>query len=262
MNFMSELHPVLGGLIATLFTYAVTALGASLVFFFNKVSKTLIDIMLGFSAGVMIAASFWSLLAPAIDIAARLGKNAALTVSAGFLCGGLFVIAADVLMSKADKMKNAEKKTKRSVLLCAAVTLHNVPEGLAVGVAFGSLASGEPGVSLTAAVMLALGIGIQNFPEGACVAMPLYVSGKSKMKSFMIGQASGAVEPFAGVLGALFASAANEALPAALSFSGGAMIAVVCSELIPEAFEGNKFAAEAGILSGFIVMMALDVALG
>ncbi|MBQ3870881.1 MAG: ZIP family metal transporter [Clostridia bacterium] len=262
MDFMSELPPVIGGLFATLFTYAVTALGASLVFFFNKVNKTMIDSMLGFSAGVMIAASYWSLLSPAIDIAVRLGKNAALTVSVGFLFGGAFVMAADVLMSKAEKMKKTEKSAKRSVLLCAAVTLHNVPEGLAVGVAFGSLSSGEPGVSLTAAVMLAVGIGIQNFPEGACVSMPLYISGKSKWRSFMIGQASGAVEPAAGVLGALFASAASEALPAALSFSGGAMIAVVCSELIPEAFSGNKRAAEVGILSGFIVMMALDVALG
>ena len=262
MKFFTELHPVLQGFIATLFTYAVTALGAALVFFFKKVSKTLIDVMLGFAAGVMIAASFWSLLAPAIELSAKLGKNAAFTAAAGFLSGGLFVMAADILMTKANKGKNTDRKARRSVLLAAAVTIHNIPEGLAVGVAFGSAACGETGVSLTAAAMLALGIGIQNFPEGVCVAMPLYVSGKSKWKSFAAGQASGLVEPVAGVLGALFAVAANEALPAALSFSGGAMIAAVCSELIPEAFEGNKLVAEAGILAGFTVMMVLDVALG
>ena len=262
MKFFSGLHPVLQGLIATLFTYAVTALGASLVFFFKKVSKTLIDVMLGFAAGVMIAASYWSLLAPAIELSGKLGKNAAFTVSVGFLCGGLFVMAADILMNKADKQKNKERSKRRSALLAAAVTIHNIPEGLAVGVAFGSAACGEAGVSLTAALMLALGIGIQNFTEGVCVAMPMYVSGKSKFESFMAGQASGLVEPVAGVLGALFAVAVNRALPFALSFSGGAMIAVVCSELIPEAFEGNKLVAEAGILAGFTVMMVLDVALG
>ena len=259
MEYFSRLHPVVQGLAATLFTYGVTALGASLVFFFKKVNKGLIDTMLGFAAGVMTAASFFSLLKPSVELSVKLGYNGWLINGFGFMTGGLFVVLSDVLMSQYDKNKKTDDKLRRAALFTAAVTMHNIPEGLAVGVAFGSVALGAP---LTGAVMLAVGIGLQNFPEGLCVSMPLYLSGKSRAKSFFIGQASGIVEPFAGVLGALFAVTAQALLPIALSFSAGAMISVVCSELIPEAFEGNKRLAQFGVIAGFTVMMTLDIALG
>ena len=259
MDFFMRLHPVLQGLLATLFTYAVTALGAALVFFIKKVNRTLIDLMLGFAAGVMIAACFWSLLQPSVELSLALGYNAWLINALGFLSGGAFVMLADLLMSKAKMFNSADSKFKRIALFAAAVTMHNIPEGLAVGVAFGSI---PLGASATGAVMLALGIGLQNFPEGLCVSMPLYLSGKSKAKSFFAGQASGLVEPVAGVLGALFAVAAKSLLPLALSFSAGAMIAVVCAEIVPEAFEAGKRPAQIGILIGFTVMMILDIALG
>lgn len=259
MQSFASLHPVIQGLLATLFTYAVTAAGASLVFFFKKINQILIDSMLGFSAGVMIAASFWSLLSPAEELSIQLGYKAWLVNAAGFAAGGVFVMVSDILLSKAEKFREADSSFKRSLMLAAAVTAHNIPEGLAVGVAFGSVAAG--GATLTGAVMLAVGIGLQNFPEGLCVSMPLYLSGKSKMKSFLAGQASGLVEPVAGVLGAMSAVAAKSLLPIALSFSGGAMIAVVCAELIPQAFEGNKLTAQIGVLTGFAVMMILDIAL-
>lgn len=260
MHTFQSLHPVLQGLLATLFTYAVTALGASLVFFFKKINQTLIDSMLGFSAGVMIAASFWSLLSPAEELSTELGYSAWLVCAAGFTAGGVFVMVSDILLTKAKKFKEADGGFKRSLMLAAAVTAHNIPEGLAVGVAFGSAAGGS--ATLISAVMLAVGIGLQNFPEGLCVSMPLYLSGKSKFKSFLCGQASGLVEPVAGAIGAAFAVTARSLLPVALSFSGGAMIAVVCAELIPQAFEGKKLTAEIGVLSGFAVMMILDIALG
>ena len=260
MQSFESLHPVLQGFLATLFTYAVTALGASLVFFFKRINRTLIDSMLGFSAGVMIAASFWSLLSPAEELSCQLGYSAWLVNAVGFIAGGVFVMISDILLTKAGRFKNENSSLKRSVMLAVAVTMHNIPEGLAVGIAFGSVAAG--GATLTGAVMLAVGIALQNFPEGLCVSMPLYLSGKSKMKSFLSGQASGLVEPVAGVLGAVFAVTSMSLLPFALSFSGGAMIAVVCAELIPEAFEGNKLTAQIGVMSGFAVMMILDIALG
>ncbi|MBR6921715.1 MAG: ZIP family metal transporter [Clostridia bacterium] len=260
MHSFENLHPVLQGLLATLFTYAVTAAGASLVFFFKRINQVLIDSMLGFSAGVMIAASFWSLLSPAEELSVQLGYSAWFVNAAGFIAGGVFVMISDILLTKAKKFREAEDSFKRSLMLAAAVTAHNIPEGLAVGVAFGSAAGG--GATLTGAIMLAVGIGLQNFPEGLCVSMPLYLSGKSKAKSFFAGQASGIVEPVAGTLGAMFAVTARSLLPYALSFSGGAMIAVVCAELIPAAFEGNKLTAQIGVLSGFAVMMILDIALG
>ena len=260
MHVFESLHPVLQGLLATVFTYAVTAAGASLVFFFKKINRTLIDSMLGFSAGVMIAASFWSLLSPAEELSYQLGYSAWLVNAIGFISGGVFVMIADIMLSKAEKFRAADNSFKRSAMLAVAVTMHNIPEGLAVGVAFGSIAFG--GATLTGAVMLAVGIGLQNFPEGLCVSMPLYLSGKSKFKSFLYGQASGLVEPVAGVLGAVFAVTAKSLLPFALSFSGGAMIAVVCAELIPEAFAGSKLTAQIGVLTGFAVMMILDIALG
>jgi ZIP family zinc transporter len=218
--------------------------------------------MMGFAAGVMIAASFWSLLSPAIELSIELNGNAWLTSSAGFMSGGIFVIGSDIILSKAALIQSKGTSLKRVILLTSAVTLHNIPEGLAVGVAFGSAALGIEGTSVQSAVMLALGIGLQNFPEGVCVAMPLRREGYTRMKSFLIGQSSGVVEPIAGILGVVFSMTMRNALPLTLSFSAGAMIAVVCSELIPESFKDNKTIASFGVLIGFALMMILDVALG
>jgi len=262
MTWFFELNPILQGLSATLFTYFITALGAGLVFFFKSMNQKVLDLMMGFAAGVMIAASFWSLLAPAIELSTELGGNAWFPAAVGFMFGGAFVIGSDMALSKAALVQSHGTALKRSILLTLAVTLHNIPEGIAVGVAFGSAAIGIEGTSLQGAVMLALGIGLQNFPEGVCVAMPLRRDGASRLKSFVIGQASGAVEPVAGVLGVVFSLTMRSILPLALSFSAGAMIAVVCSELIPESFKDNKTIASFGILFGFAIMMVLDVALG
>ena len=262
MVWFFELNPIMQGLLATLFTYFITALGAGLVFFSKSMNQKTLDLMMGFSAGVMIAASFWSLLAPAIELSTELGGNAWFTSAAGFLSGGAFIIGSDIVLSKAALLRSQGTALKRSILITSAVTLHNIPEGLAVGVAFGCVAMGVEGTSVQGAVMLALGIGLQNFPEGVCVAMPLRRDGCSCIKSFLIGQASGMVEPIAGVLGVLFALTMRGALPLALSFSAGAMIAVVCSELIPESFKDNKTIAAFGVLFGFATMMVLDVALG
>ncbi|MCL2637175.1 MAG: ZIP family metal transporter [Oscillospiraceae bacterium] len=262
MQWFLELNPVLQGLFATLFTYFVTALGAGVVFFFKTMNQKVLDMMLGFAAGVMIAASFWSLLEPAIALADELAVNAWLTAAAGFVSGGVFVIVADILLSRSAVINAKGTTYKRSILLASSVTLHNIPEGLAVGVAFGSVAAGVEGASIMGAVMLAFGIALQNFPEGVCVSMPLYRDGFSRRKSFFIGQASGIVEPVAGVLGVLFALSMRNALPLALSFSAGAMIAVACTELLPEALKENKVIASFGVLFGFAVMMGLDVALG
>ncbi len=263
MPWFLQISPVLQGLLATLFTYFVTALGAGTVFFFKSMNRRALDLMMGFAAGVMIAASFWSLLAPAIELSAALGGNAWLTSATGFMLGGAFVIGSDIVLCRASLAARPDSAAlRRSILLTAAVTLHNIPEGLAVGVAFGSAAIGAEGASAHAAIMLALGIGLQNFPEGVCVAMPLRRDGATRLRSFLVGQASGMVEPAAGVLGVLFALTMRGALPLALSFSAGAMIAVVCSELIPESFRNNKTVAAFGVLFGFAIMMVLDVALG
>lgn len=261
MAWFSALHPVWQGFLATMFTYGITALGALPVFFFKKVNQRLLDMMMGFAAGVMIAASFWSLLSPAIELAAELGRNAWLTAAVGFMAGGAFVTCSDPVLTRLERVRKSGR-LRRSILLTTAMTLHNIPEGLAVGVAFGSAALNIGGANLSGAMMLALGIGLQNFPEGVCVAMPLRSGGASRMRSFMIGQASGLVEPVAGVLGALLTIKARSALPLALTFSAGAMIAVVCSELIPESFRDNRLLASFGVLLGFTVMMVLDVALG
>ncbi|MCL1788979.1 MAG: ZIP family metal transporter [Oscillospiraceae bacterium] len=257
-----ESGPVFQGLIATLFTYFVTALGAAVVFFFKSANQKILDMMMGFAAGVMIAAAFWSLLEPAVDISEKLGLNTWLTVSAGFILGGVFVVAADIFMSKAALFQSKSPTLKRSILLATSVTLHNIPEGLAIGVAFASAAMNIEGASVIGAVMLSVGIAVQNFPEGLCVALPLRREGYSRRRSFFIGQASGFVEPVAGTLGAVFAMTARNALPLVLSFSAGAMISVACVELIPESCRGNKTIVSLGVIGGFALMMALDVALG
>lgn len=257
MNYFYSLNPVIQALLATTFTYFITLLGASLVFFFKRMNQKILDVMMGLAGGIMIAASFWSLILPAIELCEEMGKKPYVIPAIGFLLGGLFIIFSDIILEKCIKI---DEKKKRSILLSSAVTLHNIPEGMAIGVAFGALAISSS--TTLAAVLLALGIGIQNFPEGVCVAMPLRKNGYSRAKSFFLGQASGIVEPIAGVIGALFALSVRSILPYLLTFSAGAMIAVVCSELIPDAFKDNKVLASIGVITGFIIMMTLDVAFG
>lgn len=268
-EMFKNLSPVMQALLATLFTWFLTGLGAAIVFFFKDVNRKVLDSMLGFAAGVMIAASFWSLLAPAIETSESMGIPGWIPAVIGFLAGGFFLRVVDhTLPHIHPALVNSEPegiKTnwQRSVLLVLAVTLHNVPEGLAVGIAFGAVASGIPSASLTGAIALALGIGIQNFPEGAAVSIPLKREGLSNWKSFMYGQSSGIVEPAAGILGALLVMTMRPILPYALSFAAGAMIFVVGEELIPEAnSEGNSHLATGGLMAGFAIMMFLDVALG
>lgn len=263
MDQLLQTNPILLAFLATLFTWFLTFLGAAMVCFFKKLNMTALDITLGFGAGVMIAASFWSLLAPAIEISEELNYIPYLLPGIGFFCGGIFVILADRFL---DKMMAAKPKlnqeSKRSFLLILAVTLHNIPEGLAVGVAFGGLFYNLEQSVLIAAIMLAVGIGVQNFPEGAAVSLPLRREGYSIKKSLFYGQASGIVEPIAGILGALAAVTVKALLPFLLAFSAGAMICVVSSELIPEACKNHKNLASFGVLIGFLLMMILDVALG
>ena len=267
--WFTGLSPVLQALIATLFTWFVTALGAALVFFFKTINRKVLDGMLGFAAGVMIAASYWSLLAPAIEMAEGSNLPAWVPATSGFLMGGLFLYIADKIIPHLhlgfpmDEAEGPKTSWHRSILLVLAITLHNIPEGLAVGVAFGALASDLPSATLAGAVALALGIGIQNFPEGAAVSVPLRREGFSRLKSFWYGQASGIVEPIAGVLGAASVIFIKPILPYALAFAAGAMIYVVVEELIPESqLEKNTDIATMGAMGGFAVMMTLDVALG
>ncbi len=268
MNFFLSLNPVLQGLIATLFTWSVTALGAAVVFFFKDVKKSILNLMLGFGAGVMIAASFWSLLSPAIDLCSELGYNSWAIPALGFILGGLFIVLSDKFLDRYNFENlsrygaKSPKSFKKSILLVLAVTLHNIPEGLAVGVAFGGAALGIPGCTIISAILLAIGIGLQNFPEGAAVSLPLRREGFSLGRSFFYGQASGLVEPIAGVIGVVMAISMRNILPLLLSFSAGAMIGVVSSELIPEACIENKNLTTIGIIVGFVIMMILDVALG
>lgn len=262
-------HPIVQALAATTFTWLVTALGASTVFFTRSVSARLVAVMLGFAAGVMIAASFWSLLAPAIALAEQMGGLAWLPAVTGFLAGGFGLFAIDKILPHLHpglpltQVEGVPSSLKRSTLLVLAITLHNFPEGLAVGVAFGAVASGLPDASLFAAIGLAIGIGLQNFPEGIAVAMPLRAEGISAGRSFWYGQASALVEPVAGVLGAAAVLTMQPLLPYALSFAAGAMFFVVVEELIPESQSGNHGdLATLGALLGFALMMLLDVALG
>ena len=269
MDWLTNLDPVLQALVATLFTWFVTALGAATVFIFKTINKKVLNGMLGFAAGVMIAASFWSLLAPAIAMAEESGMVAWVPAVIGFLTGGLFLWLVDIIMphlhiGPQEEPEGVKTGWKRSVLLVLAITLHNIPEGLAVGVAFGAVASNFPMASLTGAIALALGIGLQNFPEGAAVSVPLRREGLSRFKSFIYGQASGIVEPIAGVLGALAVVVMKPLLPYALSFAAGAMIYVVVEELIPEAQQEKHHSnvGTIGAMLGFATMMLLDVALG
>ncbi len=268
-NALENLNPIVQALLATLFTWGVTALGASAVFLTRTIGRKTLDFMLAFAGGVMIAASFWSLLAPGIEMAESQGKPGWIPALTGFLLGGAFIRCIDLILPHLHieyPIKEAEGiKTswRRSTLLVLAITLHNIPEGLAVGVAFGALKYGLTEASFGAACALALGIGLQNFPEGMAVSVPLRREGMSRLKSFWYGQLSGAVEPIAGVIGAAAVMLVAPLLPYALSFAAGAMIFVVIEEVIPESQrEGNTDLATAGAMLGFAVMMTLDVALG
>ncbi|MBP5243024.1 MAG: ZIP family metal transporter [Clostridia bacterium] len=258
MQWFFGLDSVMQALIASLFTYAMTALGASLVFFSKKINERFLTAMTGAAAGIMIAAAFFSLLLPALEY-----DKSALPVFAvvtlGFLLGGAFIVGSDLFLTKINAL--SQESRKKSALLYSAVTLHNIPEGMAVGVAFASVAAGDV-AGVVSALMLAIGIGVQNFPEGVCVAYPLKTQGYGAFKSFFLSQASGIVEIPAAVFGALAVGVATGLMPWTLSFSAGATIAVVCSELIPECFEKHKITANAGVIFGFALMMLLDVALG
>ena len=267
ISFFENQHPITGAFYATIFTWLMTALGASLVFFVKKLNRMVLDGLLGFTGGVMVAASFWSLLSPGIEMSPGEGFIKVLPVSIGFALGALFIFLLDKILPHIHiNFKDSEGiKTPwhKTTLLVLAITLHNIPEGLAVGVLFGGVSLGLPEATISGAVVLALGIGIQNFPEGVAVSMPMRRLGASRIKSFWYGQLSAIVEPLAAVLGAFAVTFFSPLLPYALSFAAGAMIFVVIEEVIPET-QQDKYTdfATMGFILGFIIMMSLDVALG
>jgi ZIP family zinc transporter len=269
--FFSGLSPIMQGLAGSTFTWLVTALGAAVVFFIKDVRKGFMDTLLGFTAGVMLAASFWSLLNPAIEMAQLTWSHqwAWVPVAIGFLGGAIFLFSLDQLLphlhlnEPIEKSEGVKTNWNKTVLLVLAITLHNIPEGLAVGVAFGAVAEGIPGADLAGAIALTIGIGIQDFPEGLAVALPLRRFGMSRTKSFLWGQMSGIVEPIAAVAGVAVVMMAQSILPYALAFAAGAMIYVVVEEVIPESqSNGHNDRATLGLMFGFVIMMALDVGLG
>lgn len=269
VGFLHNLNPVFQALLATSFTWALTAAGAAVVFLVKDFSQKILDMLLGFAGGVMIAASYWSLLAPAIAMSEGKILPAWVPAAAGFLAGGLFLRGADKLLPHLhiglpmEQSEGIKTKWRRSTLLILAITLHNIPEGLAVGIAFGAAATGSLSATLGAAVVLAIGIGIQNLPEGMAVSVPLKREGHSSKKSFWYGQLSGIVEPVAGVIGAWAVMVIQPILPYALAFAAGAMIFVVIEEVIPEAqSNGNNDLATMGGIAGFTLMMVLDIAFG
>lgn len=267
IKYLENIDPILAAFYATMFTWLVTAAGASLVFFFKTMNRAVLDGMLGFTGGVMVAASYWSLLAPAIEMSEGEGFTKVIPAASGFLMGALFLFALDKTLPHLHinfkETEGIKSPWQRTTLLVLAITLHNIPEGLAVGVLFGGVAAGIPEASIAGAVTLAIGIGIQNFPEGIAVSMPLRRMGMSRRKSFMYGQSSAIVEPIAGVLGAVAVTFFTPILPYALAFAAGAMIFVVVEEVIPETQQDkNTDIATLGFIGGFIVMMSLDVALG
>ena len=272
MEWLQQFDPIVQALLAGCFTWGVTASGAGLVFFFRSMHRGLLDAMLGFAAGVMIAASVWSLLLPSIEMAAEQGTIEWLPAAVGFLAGGAALRVMDQFLPHLHLFKDVSEaegiptQWRRTTLLVLAITLHNIPEGLAVGVAFGAAAVGAQlgdGATFGGAIALALGIGLQNFPEGVSVAMPLRGEGLSRRRSFWYGQLSGFVEPVSAVIGAAAVMAVRPLLPYALAFAAGAMIYVVVEELIPESQQhGHEDLATLGAMGGFTVMMILDVSLG
>lgn len=269
LDFFQDLNPVVQALLAGCFTWSVTAVGAALVFGLRGMSRKLLNVMLGFAGGIMIAASVWSLLIPAIEMSAGGNLPVWLPAAVGFIAGGIFLLVLDKILphlhlgfpvSEAEGPKTAWQRT---TLLVLAITLHNIPEGLAVGVAFGAVAAGLPFATTAGAIALAVGIGIQNFPEGLAVSMPLRREGMSRLRSFWYGQLSAVVEPVAAVIGAAAVIAARSILPYALAFAAGAMIFVVVEELVPESQTGGSAdLATVGAMLGFVIMMILDVAFG
>ena len=266
--YLEKVNPIVGAFLATSFTWLVTAAGASLVFFFKSLNRKVLDAMLGFTGGVMVAASFWSLLVPAIDMTDSVGLMKAVPAAVGFALGALFLYVLDQFLPHLhlnfpnSQAEGVQTQWKRTTLLVLAITLHNIPEGLAVGVLFGGVAAGLPEASIAGAVMLAVGIGLQNFPEGVAVAFPLRRMGLSRARSFWYGQMSAIVEPIAGVLGAVGVIWMQPMLPYALAFAAGAMIYVVIEEVIPETqLERSTDIATLGFISGFLIMMILDVGL-
>ncbi|MDC7994187.1 MULTISPECIES: ZIP family metal transporter [Flavobacteriaceae] len=268
IDYFESINPIVAALYATLFTWGLTAAGASLVFLFKGMNRVILDGMLGFTGGVMVAASFWSLLAPAIEMSPGEGFVKVWPSVIGFFLGSLFIFGLDKILPhlhinfKESEKEGLQTSWRRTTLLTLAITMHNIPEGLAIGVLFGGVSAGFEGASIGGAVALALGIGLQNFPEGFAVAMPLRRQGLSRRKSFMFGQASAIVEPFAAVIGGWAVSTFQPILPYALSFAAGAMIFVVVEEVIPETQRDNYTdIATMGFIGGFIIMMALDVGL-
>lgn len=270
LSTLEDLHPIVQALLATGFTWGLTALGAAVVFVTRKFDRRLLDTMLGFAAGVMTAASFWSLLSPAIDMATDFSSLPAwVPAVVGFLAGGALLRGLDRVLphlhvgTPRGSPEGIHTTWRRSVLLVLAITLHNIPEGLAIGVAFGAAAENLSSATVAGAVALAIGVGIQNFPEGLAVSMPLRGEGMSRLKSWWYGQLSAVVEPFAGVIGAGAVLIAQPILPYALAFAAGAMIFVVVEEVIPDSqCNGNEHLATMGAMLGFAAMMTLDVALG
>lgn len=266
IHYFESISPVVAALYATLFTWLLTALGASSVFLFKSMNRTFLDGMLGFTGGVMVAASFWSLLTPAISMSEGDGFIKVLPAAVGFIFGALFIFLLDKILPHIHinfkETEGVKSPWQRTTLLVLAITLHNIPEGLAVGVLFGGVAAGVPEATIAGAVTLAIGIAIQNLPEGIAVAMPLRRMGMSRTKSFLYGQSSALVEPIAGVIGAVAVSFFIPILPYALAFAAGAMIFVVVEEVIPETQQDkNTDVATLGFISGFVTMMVLDVAL-
>lgn len=269
ITYFESLDPVMAAFQASLFTWGLTALGASLVFFFKKMNRAVFDGMLGFTGGVMVAASFWSLLAPGIEMSEGEGFVKVIPAVVGFGLGALFIFGLDKVLPhlhvnfKLSEKEGVKTPWHKSVLLTLAITMHNIPEGLAIGVLFGGAAMGLEGASIGGAVALAMGIGLQNFPEGFAVAMPLRGQGMSRWKSWNFGQLSAIVEPISAVLGAWAVLTFEPILPYALCFAAGAMIFVVVEEVIPEA-QQDRFTdiATMGFIGGFMVMMTLDVGLG
>lgn len=267
IRYLESIDPILAALIATTFTWLLTAFGSAFVFFFKSMNRVVLDGMLGFTGGVMVAASYWSLLAPAIEMSEGEGFVKVIPAAVGFLLGAIFLFGLDKTLPHLHinfkETEGIKSPWQRTTLLVLAITLHNIPEGLAVGVLFGGVAAGIPEASIAGAVTLAIGIGIQNFPEGIAVSMPLRRMGMSRWKSFFYGQSSALVEPIAGVIGAIAVTFFTPLLPYALAFAAGAMIFVVVEEVIPETQQDkNTDIATLGFIGGFIVMMTLDVALG
>lgn len=267
ITYLEHIDPIMGALYATTFTWLVTGCGAAFVFFFKTINRNVMDAMLGFTGGVMVAASIWSLLIPAINMSSGEGFEQIVPAVVGFLLGALFLFGLDKVLphfhANFKIVEGVKSPLQKTTLLILAITLHNIPEGLAVGVLFGGVAAGIPEASIAGAVTLAVGIGLQNFPEGIAVAMPLRRMGVSRRKSFFYGQLSAIVEPIFGVIGAIAVTFFTPILPYALAFAAGAMIFVVLEEVIPEAQQNNNSdISTLGFIAGFLIMMSLDVVLG